>query len=270
MTVTSEWNAAGYARISALQEVMAHEALALLVLRGDERVLDVGCGQGRITAQIAARVLRGGVVGIDPSHSMIDYATAHFAAAAEANLHFEVADARTLAFNAEFDLVVSFNALHWIPEQDEALQSIRRAIRTGGRALLRLVTMGERKSLETVVEETRAAWRWRSAFAGFTDPYLRLTPAQYRAAAERNGFRVLQQDCALKTWDFGSHDAFFAFCAVGLVAWTARLPEGDRTAFVDDVLDRYAAGSSGDGAAPTTFRFYQMDVTLVPAARRIT
>src|SRR6476620_11808604 len=117
--MTSEWNAAGYARISSLQEVMAHEALALLSLRGDERVLDVGCGQGRITAQIAARVTQGGVVGIDPSRSMIDYATAHFAAAAESNLRFAVADARALAFDNEFDLVVSFNALHWIPEQDE-------------------------------------------------------------------------------------------------------------------------------------------------------
>ena len=225
---------------------------------------------GAVRARLPRRLLRAcreaSVVGIDPSRSMIDYAIAHFAAAAEANLRFEVADARTLAFNAEFDLVVSFNALHWIPEQDEALQSIRRAIKTDGRALLRLVTMGERKSLETVVEETRAASRWRSAFAGFTDPYLRLTPAQYRAAAERNGFRVLQQDCASKTWDFGSHDAFFAFCAVGLVAWTSRLPEADRTAFVDDVLDRYTASAAGDGTAPSTFRFYQMDVTLAPDA----
>jgi trans-aconitate methyltransferase len=268
--MTSEWNAAGYARISALQEVMAHEALALLSLRDDERVLDVGCGQGKITAQIAARVPRGSVVGIDPSRSMIDYATAHFGAPAHPNLRFDVADARALGFSAEFDLVVSFNALHWIPEQDEALRSIRRAIRTDGRALLRLVTTGDRKSLEAVVEDTRATPRWRSAFAGFTDPYLRLTPAQYRAAAERNGFRVLQQDVASKTWDFGARDAFFAFCAVGLVAWTSRLPEADRAAFVDDVLDRYTASGAGDGTAPGTFRFYQMDIALAPDAQRVT
>jgi hypothetical protein len=49
-----------------------------------------------------------------------------------------------------------------------------------------------------------------------------------------------------------------------------RASPGDRTAFVDDVLDRYAASGAGDGTAPTTFRFYQMDVTLVPDARRVT
>jgi trans-aconitate 2-methyltransferase len=265
ITMTSEWNAAGYARISGLQRQMAHEALALLSLHGGERVLDVGCGQGRITAQIAGSVPRGWVVGVDPSRDMIDYATDHFGTASFANLRFEVADARALPFIGAFDIVVSFNALHWVPEQDTALRSIRRAIEPHGRALLRLVTMGPQKSLETVVEETRKAPRWQASFSDFTDPYLRLTPAQYRAAAERNGFRVIHQDCALKSWDFGSRDAFFAFCAIGLVAWTSRLPDGERAAFVDDVLDRYAAVAAMDAATCSMFRFYQMDATLALA-----
>jgi len=260
--MTAEWNPAGYQRISGLQRQMAHEALALITLEGIERVLDVGCGQGAITAQIAGRVPHGSVVGVDPSHDMIDYATAHFAAD-HPNLRFAVADARRLPFDDAFDVVVSFNALHWIPEQGPALRSIRRALRPRGRALLRLVTRGPRKSLETVVEETRKAPRWQAAFADFTDPYLRLTAEQYATAAAGNGFRVLREVTADKAWDFGSREAFFAFCAVGLVAWTSRLPEAGRTAFVDDVLERYAA--AGDDDAGTTFRFYQTDVTLAPA-----
>ena len=260
MTRESEWNAAGYARISALQQRMADDALALLSLDGSERVLDVGCGQGKVTAGIAARVPSRRVVGVDPSHDMIEFANAHFVAM---NLRFEVGDARTLPFAAEFDRVVSFNALHWVPDQDAALRSIRRALTQDGRALLRLVPTGERKSLETVVEETRTAPRWSAAFAGFSDPYLRLTTAQYRATAERNGFRVERLECSLHEWDFGTRDAFFAFCAVGLIAWTSRLPEDDRAAFIDDVLTRYADASPG-ATSPNVFRFYQMDVQLAP------
>jgi trans-aconitate 2-methyltransferase len=52
----TEWDAAGYARRSGLQAAMANEVLALLELDGSERILDVGCGDGRITAEIAARV----------------------------------------------------------------------------------------------------------------------------------------------------------------------------------------------------------------------
>jgi len=263
MANASEWNAAGYARISGLQQQMAAEALAPLTLIGTERVLDIGCGQGKVTAEIAARVPHGRVVGVDQSHDMIDFARAHFDAA---NLRFEVGDARALTFNAEFDCVVSFNALHWVPDQDAALQSIRRALSPNGRALLRLVPMGERKSLETVVEETRAAPRWRAAFAGFTDPYLRLTPDQYRSAAQRNGFRVLQLDCTTNEWDFGTHEAFFAFCAVGLIAWTSRLAQDQRAAFVDDVMTRYGDEAPATSPSRNVFRFYQMDVQLTLAS----
>ena len=57
---------------------MAQEVLALLDLNGSERILDVGCGEGKITAEIASRVPRGSVVGVDPSHDMIGFATKHF------------------------------------------------------------------------------------------------------------------------------------------------------------------------------------------------
>ena len=112
----TEWNAADYTRISALQKVMAEEALGLLDLKGAERVLDVGCGDGKITAEIAARVPQGTVVGVDPSVEMIRYAQSHWGTEQHPNLRFEAADTRHLPFHEEFDLVVSFNALHWIPE----------------------------------------------------------------------------------------------------------------------------------------------------------
>jgi SAM-dependent methyltransferase len=67
----TEWNAHGYAQISELQLQKLREVLGLLNLEGTERILDVGCGQGKITAQIAARVPHGSVIGIDPSAEMI-------------------------------------------------------------------------------------------------------------------------------------------------------------------------------------------------------
>src|SRR5271166_182017 len=112
----TEWNASDYNHISTLQEVMAEEEIGRLKLDGAERVLDVGCGDGKVTAAIADRVPRGSVLGVDPSHNMIAFAASHFGATVRANLRFEVADARRLPYRCEFDLVVSFNALHWVPE----------------------------------------------------------------------------------------------------------------------------------------------------------
>lgn len=262
----TEWDAAGYSRISSLQAAMAQEVLALLDLNGSERVLDVGCGEGKITAEIASRVPSGLVVGVDPSHDMIEFAEKHFTLSTGVlvrNLRFEVADARHLSFKNEFDLAVSFNALHWIPKQDAALRSIYSALVPGGRAQFRLVTAGPRQSLESVVEETRTAPEWKAYFKNFQDPYLRLTPAEYVAVAERNGFRVLRVNTRDHAWDFGSRAAFSNFSAVGLVAWTDRLPVAERTKFVDDVLDRYHAVAASHAGEENTFKFYQTDVAMI-------
>jgi trans-aconitate 2-methyltransferase len=260
----TEWDAAEYARISGLQAAMAEEVLALLDIEGSERVLDVGCGDGKITAEIAARVPRGSVLGVDASQDMITFAASHFGPMARPNLQFEVADARLLPFRNEFNLVVSFNALHWVPQQDTALRSIRSALTSNGRALLRLVPSGERKSLENIVEETRLSSRWSAYFRGFHDPYLHLTPQQYDDVAQKSGFRVLHIYTAAKAWDFKSRPAFFAFCSVGLVEWTRCLPEAERPEFINDVLDRYQSVAVDRAGEENTFKFYQMDVRLAP------
>ena len=141
----TEWHASDYSRQSGLQQTMAKEQLARLTLDGGEQILDVGCGDGKITAEIAARVPRGSVLGVDPSRDMIAFASSRFSPPAQTNIRFEVADARRLPYRDEFDLVVSFNALHWVPEQGAALGSIRGALKPGGRALLRMVPTAPRK-----------------------------------------------------------------------------------------------------------------------------
>ena len=261
----TEWNATEYCRRSSLQEAMAQEVLALLDLDGSEHVLDVGCGDGKITAQVAARVPRGAVVGVDASQKMITFAATHFGREMHPNLRFEVADARRLPFKNEFDRVISFNALHWIPEQEATLRSIRSVMTANGRALLRLVPSGERQSLENVVEEIRLSSRWSAYFREFHDPYLHLTPEQYGDLAERSGFRLLRMHTEAKAWDFKSREAFFAFCAVGLVEWTHRLPEAEQPAFINEVLDHYQPIATDRPGEENTFKFYQMDVTLADA-----
>jgi len=258
----TEWNAPGYARIAQLQEAMAAEALALLTLKGSERVLDVGCGDGNVTARIAERSREGTVVGVDPSSEMVAFAASHFGPQEFPNLRFETGDARSLPFREQFDLVVSCNALHWIPNQDTALSSIRRTMKPNSTAQLRLVPAGQRKSLENVIEETRCSPRWARFFEEFHDPYLHWTPEQYAAAAERNHFCVRDIHTEDRAWDFKSREAFIAFGMVTFVEWTKRLAEEQKRAFVIDVLDRYRVVAGEKLGEENVFKFYQMDVTL--------
>jgi len=257
----TEWNASEYNRRSALQKWLADKSLAGLDLRGAERVLDVGCGDGKITAEIAERLPNGAVVGLDPSTRMIAFAREHFLAA-HPNLDFVVGDATRLSYREAFDFVVSFNALHWVPDQAAALRGIRDAMRPTGRALLQLVSRGSRKSLEDVIEETREDPRWSGYFADYQRPYFHLSPEEYRRLAERCGLGVDHIDVALEAWDFGSRAAFADFGAVTFVEWTRRIPPVEHAELITDVLDRYQRLGDGSPADSAVFHFYQMRVAL--------
>jgi SAM-dependent methyltransferase len=262
----TEWSASGYNRISTLQQVMAEKEIRRLTLAGGERILDVGCGDGKVTAEIAGLVPRGSVLGIDPSHNMIDFASRNFATGERPNLGFEVADARRMTYRSEFDLVVSFNALHWVPEQEDALRCIRAALKSGGRALLRLVPGDAGPAIEVIIEEVRLQKRWAGFFTGFRPPFAHFTPAQYRTMAERSGLlvdHILVED---RSWDFLTREEFAAFCRATFVEWTRKVPEADRPAFIADVLDHYRAAACPPPGEENLFKFQQMEVALTRPA----
>jgi len=258
----TEWNATAYNHISTLQEVMAEKEIRLLRLTGAERVLDVGCGDGKVTAEIADLVPRGSVLGVDPSHNMIDFAGSHFGGPKRTNLRFETGDARRLSYRAEFDLVVSFNALHWVLEQEEALRSIENSLRPGGRAVLRFVPREKGWAIEYILEEVRAQPRWAGCFTGFQPPFAHFTPEQYRDMAVGCGLIVDHIVVEDGSWDFRSRAAFAAFCAGTFVEWTRLVPEADRPAFIADVLDHYRAAACPRLGAENVFKFQQMEVAL--------
>ena len=148
----SEWNADEYHRISALQKAMADERLASLTLKGSERILDIGCGDGKITAAVARRVPHGSVLGIDASREMIAFASSNFL---QDNLHFENVDVRALTRRDEFDLILSFNALHWVVDQAAALRTIHTALKPTGRAILQFIPDRGGTTIEDMFEDVR-------------------------------------------------------------------------------------------------------------------
>jgi trans-aconitate 2-methyltransferase len=258
----TEWDAKAYSDRNALQQWLADSHLAQLRLDGTERVLDIGCGDGKVTAEIARRLPSGSVLGIDPSSRMVAFARAHFAGPGTPNLAFALGDAAVLPYRSEFDLVVSFNALHWVRDQGAALRGIHDALRPTGRVFLEFVPQGPRTSLEDVVEETCRAARWARYFARHTPPYVHLTPERFGELASENGLRVERLERELKTWDFESRQAFADWAAVGFVAWTEGIPADERLAFIDDVLDRYGRLDDVAGEDVRVFRFYQLAAVL--------
>src|SRR5689334_16737071 len=112
----------------------------LLAPQPGERILDIGCGTGQLTAEIAKTGAQ--VAGVDSSPAMIDQARTNFP-----EIRFEQADVRSLRFQEEFDAVFSNAVLHWVKEADVAAAAISRALRKGGRMVVEFGGHGNTQAL---------------------------------------------------------------------------------------------------------------------------
>jgi trans-aconitate 2-methyltransferase len=128
-TGAREWDAETYDAVSDPQFEWGMEVLELLQVRGDEVVVDAGCGSGRVTAELADRLPNGRVIAVDGSEAMIAKARERLGDRAE----YLVSDLVELELPAPVDLVFSTATFHWIGDHDRLFGQIRAALKPGGR-----------------------------------------------------------------------------------------------------------------------------------------
>lgn len=146
---SDQWNAALYDNRHSFVNELARGVVELLAPQKGERILDLGCGTGPLTQQIAAAGAE--VLGIDASPAMIAQARQNFP-----GIHFEVADALTMEFNQQFDAIFSNAVLHWIKPPEAAAARMFAALKPGGRLVLE---MGGKGNVAMILREAIAAGR---------------------------------------------------------------------------------------------------------------
>jgi trans-aconitate 2-methyltransferase len=131
-STSREWNAAEYHRLSAPQFEWGKRVLSELRLRGDECVLDAGCGTGKLTGLLAQRLPRGRVVGLDLSRNMVLYARQNLRPEFGDRVQFVAADLVALPFCGCFDGIFSTASFHWVLDHDALSRNLFAALRPGG------------------------------------------------------------------------------------------------------------------------------------------
>jgi trans-aconitate 2-methyltransferase len=230
--VSRTWDAAAYHRVSPAMGEMALAVLDRLVLAGDETVLDAGCGTGLVTAELAARLPRGRVVGVDASPEMVARAREHLGDRVEVLQ----ADLLELDLGIAFDAVFSTATFHWIRDHDRLFRRLHAALRPGGRLVAQCGGAGNIAGVIAAADAVAAQPAHREHFEGWHRPHNFAEPEQTERRLRAAGFPEAR--CWLHPNPIVPDDPLAYLATIPLGAHLDRLPAESRNAFVSAVADR--------------------------------
>lgn len=227
-----KWDANDYEKHSASQRIWAKELIEKLSLKGTEFVLDVGCGDGKVTAEIARILNNGSVVGIDISNSMIKFAEKKYSKQLFPNLSFQEMDASNITMAESFDVVFSNAALHWIKNHKPVIKGIYNALKPNGKILLQMGGKGNAHSILSTLYEIISSPGWAPYFSNFEFPYSFFGVEEYRTLLISNRFKIIRLELIPKDMIHHNKSDFVGWIRTTWLPYTAKVPADKRDIFI--------------------------------------
>ncbi|MEP6973316.1 MAG: class I SAM-dependent methyltransferase [Actinomycetota bacterium] len=220
--MTREWDAVAYDRLGAPMTRWGETVVGWLELDGDERVLDAGCGTGRVTERLLERLPRGRVIALDGSTAMVERARTRLAPYVD-RVEYVVADlSRALPIDEPVDAILSTATFHWISDHDALFANLAAVLRPGGQLVGQCGGAGNTASIEAALRELGETLEGRKHYA---------TPDDTNARLEHAGFTEIE------TW---LHDEPTDLEPEDLEPYLATICLGDHVeAMTDDERERF-------------------------------
>jgi trans-aconitate methyltransferase len=234
-----QWNPKDYHKNSSEQQKWGLELLNKIAFFGNERVLDIGCGDGKLTVEIANRVRHGSVLGIDKSENMIRFANEFFRPEAFPNLRFTLLDACDLNFSQEFDVVFSNAALHWISDHLSLLQRIKTSLKHGGKVIAQMGGKGNALGILKVLDAMMTGERWSDFFTGFSAPYTFYNDREYSMLLASVGLKVKRAELIHKQMIHSGREGLAGWIRTTWLPYIRRVPETLKAVFIYEIVDTY-------------------------------
>jgi len=238
------WNAEVYERIGKPMRRWAQQVIDDLALRGDETVLDAGCGSGSVTFDLLQKLPRGKIYAVDASEEMIASLTKTIAERGVANIAPVRASLTNFTLPEQVDCVFSNAVFHWIPDDDALFGCLYRATKPGGRLRAQCGGFGNNAHVLEAVEAVREQPRFEPHLRGFSDSKKYRTPEQARLSLERAGWRDVRASLFAAPVPFEDRDEAALYIRTILLRdHIARLPEPEHEpysrAIVEETVRRY-------------------------------
>lgn len=241
----SEWNAVSYHRVSEPHQSWGASVLARLEVRGDERAVDLGCGTGRLTAELLDRLPDGHVVAVDRSRNMLDQARTTLAPRYGDRISFRQADLATFdgaALGQPVDLVFSTATFHWIADHAALARRIATMLKPGGWLVAQCGGGPNLAPLRMRAEALQATPGMAFFFAGWPGPWTFDSAEEMAAHLATAGFVQIETELVAAPTTMPDAPAYREFLAtVVFGSHLARLPDDHRRAAYLDHLTEAAA-----------------------------
>lgn len=257
-TTDAAWDGATYQRISAPQTAWGERVLARLPLSGDERVLDAGCGSGKLTASLLGRLPRGHVVAFDNSSSMLSEARRTLASFGD-RVSFVQGDllALSLPEEAPVDVVFSTATFHWVLDHDALFTRLFAALRPGGRLLAQCGGAGNLDALYGLAARARSAPALAPSFVGFREPLMFAGSMETAERLARAGFVDIETGLEDAPTPFPDAVSFRTFIAnVCLRHDLEALPAPLRDGYLDAVTR-----AASEAAPPLVLDYVRLNIS---------
>lgn len=231
---TYEFDGEKYKAASAHQKEWGTGLISKLTLQGDEKILDLGCGDGSLTKQLSSLVPNGKVIGIDASMGMIKTAKK----LSRDNLEFMQIDINDLDFFDEFDIIYSNAALHWVTDHHRLLQNSHTALKKGGIILWEFGSEGNTVNFLEVIRRNIMEDTYREYFKDFGSPWFFPSKKQYETMISEIAYSDFVITEVNRDKFFETSDAMIKWidqpCIVPFIEW---IPDVLKDRFRETVIE---------------------------------
>ena len=255
-----EWDAGAYHRVSGPQFGWGMRVLERLELRGDETVLDAGCGTGRLTAELLRRLPHGQVIALDQSENMLAEARSRLQPEFGERVRFVRADLGALQLDREADGIFSTATFHWVLDHSRLFAGLFQALRPGGWLVAQCGGQGNLDQLRQRAAALMAQQPFAPAFQGWSEPWFFADPPATRDRLRAAGFVDIEVGLEPAPTPFPSAGEFRMFIeTVVLRHHLARLTGAGADLLAARFLDTLTAHASAD-TPPFTLDYHRLNL----------
>lgn len=250
-----KWDAEMYDSVKAPQVDAGRELIGMARVREDETILDIGCGTGKLTLELARLACKGSVTGIDPSQEMLDRARETSQSAD--NIRLGLMPAEAMDFKGRFDLAFSNSAMQWVKEQEKALDLTFRSLKAGGRIAFQLPASNFCTEFFDSIECAISSLGYERFYRGWRSPWYFPTKEEYEEMLAATGFRSVRVFYKEYGLLFDSlPDLVNWWSSAGLRPYLAALPENGQEHFKEAFAEGFEKNRTERGIEFTFRRIF--------------